>query len=80
MTFADLPNGSSVFLDANVFVYHFSQHLHWGPPCTDLLERIERQEMRAFTSTHVLSEATHRLITLEAMALPGAPQSGLVRY
>jgi predicted nucleic acid-binding protein len=31
-----------------------------------LFQRIENQELTAFTSTHVLSEAAHRLMTLEA--------------
>lgn len=46
MTFAGLPSGSSVFFDANVFVFHFSRHPQWGEPCTELLERIDRQEVR----------------------------------
>jgi predicted nucleic acid-binding protein len=31
-----------------------------------LLQRIENQELQGFTSTHVLAEAAHRLMTLEA--------------
>ena len=44
MIFTDLPVGATVFLDANTIVYHFSQHQRYGAPCTDLLERIARQE------------------------------------
>jgi predicted nucleic acid-binding protein len=47
-------------------VYHFGSHPLLEPACTQLLERIEKQELTAFTSTHVLSEAAHRLMTLEA--------------
>jgi predicted nucleic acid-binding protein len=36
-----------------------------------LLTRIEDQEIRAFTSTHVLSEVAHHLMTLEAATLFG---------
>ncbi len=80
MSFADLAAGSAPFLDANIFVYHVSLHPQWGAACSELLERIERQELQGFTSTHVVSEAAHRLLTLEAMSLPGAPKTGLVRY
>lgn len=66
MIFADLPSNSSVFVDANTFVYHFQPHPALGPPCTMLLKRIELKEMAGFTSTHVLSEIAHRLMTMEA--------------
>ena len=43
MTFADLSDGATIFLDANIFVYHFAQHPTFGAACTTLLDRIERQ-------------------------------------
>ncbi len=66
MTFADLLGGERLFLDANPMIYHFGGHPVLGPACTLLLQRIENQELAAFTSTHVLSEAAHHLMTLEA--------------
>lgn len=66
MTFRDLPPGASVFLDANLFVYHFQPHATLGPACTELVERIERGDVSGSTSTHVLAEVAHRLMTLEA--------------
>jgi predicted nucleic acid-binding protein len=66
MIFADLSSGERLFLDANPLVYHFSGHPLLELPCTELIERIENQELTAFTSTHVLSEATHCLMTIEA--------------
>jgi predicted nucleic acid-binding protein len=69
MTFADLVRGESVFLDANIFVYHFEPHAVFGPPCTDLLKRIELQELAGYTSTQVLNEVGHRLMTMEASVL-----------
>ena len=69
MTFADLARGAAVFVDANIFVFHFQPHPVFGSSCTDLLNRIERGEVIAYTSTHVLSEVAHRLMTLEASVL-----------
>ena len=66
MTFAALTRGAAVFLDANTFVFHFQPHPQFGPACTALLQRIELQENAGYTSTHVLSEVAHRLMTLEA--------------
>jgi len=71
MTFADLLQGESVFLDANPIVYYFGAHALFGPASKQLIERIENQELVGFTSTHVLSEAAHHLMTLEACAVFG---------
>src|SRR6516225_2617025 len=77
MTFADLVAGDGVFVDANVLTYHFQPHPLWGPACSDLLLRIESRELAGFTSTHVLSEVSHRLMTIQASALFGWPFSGI---
>src|SRR5437867_12435221 len=77
MIFRDLPIGSAVFTDANILVYALSLHSQFGPPCTDLLERIERHELLGYTSTHVVSEVAHRLMTLEAITLFNWPQAGI---
>ena len=79
MIFADLPAGAAVFLDANVLVYHFEPHPQFGQACTELLERIENQELTGFTATHLLAEMTHRLMTLEACATFGWPFAGIVQ-
>jgi predicted nucleic acid-binding protein len=79
MTFADLPAAAMVFLDANVIVYHFSRHTRYGTACTDLLDRIARQELIGCTSSHVLSEAAHRLMTLEAIDRYGWPYAGIAQ-
>jgi predicted nucleic acid-binding protein len=79
MTFADLPGGASVLVDANTLVYHFQPLPVFGPACTDLVERIEHQQLIGFTSTHVLSEMAHRLMTLEACALFGWPYPGIAQ-
>src|SRR4051794_33275605 len=71
MTLAQLRSGEAVFLDANPFVYHFEPHPTHGPACSQVIQRIEQGDVLGFTSTHVLSEVAHRLMMLEAAALPG---------
>lgn len=66
MTFADVPAGTSVFIDANPLVYHFAPHPLLGPAASQLIRRIENKELMALTSTHVLSEVAHHLMTYEA--------------
>lgn len=77
MIFTDLLAGDAVFVDANTLVYRFSLHPRFGAACVDLLERIERRELSGCTSTHVLSETAHRLMTLEAITLFNWPQAGI---
>lgn len=73
MMLADLLLGDAVFLDANIFVYHFEPHPQFRTACTDLLDRAGRAEVLAFTSTHILSEVAHRLMLMEAVTVLGWP-------
>lgn len=77
MTFSEIPSGSAVFLDANVFVYHFAPHPVLQPACQALLERISGNEIRGVTSSSVLSDVAHRLMTYEAAAKYGWPMTGI---
>ena len=45
MIFADLVAGDTVFVDANSFIYHFAPDPVLGPPCSQLLQRIDNQEL-----------------------------------
>jgi predicted nucleic acid-binding protein len=77
MNFAAIPAGASVFVDANVFVYNFAPDPSFGPPSRVLLERIEAGDLTGYTSTHVLHDVAHRLMTLEACQAFGWPYSGI---
>jgi predicted nucleic acid-binding protein len=77
MTFVDLKPGESVFIDANTFVYHFAPDPIYGSSCSQLIQRIDSQDLDGFTSTHILSEIAHRLMTIEASTLFGWPFQGI---
>ncbi len=77
MTFADLQGGDTVFVDANVLIYHFSNHPRYGAACTALVERIELKEIQGFTSSHSLADVVHRITTIEAMGRFSWPAAGL---
>jgi predicted nucleic acid-binding protein len=70
MTLDQLPSAASVFVDSNILVYHFQPHPVFGPMCHRLLERIEKQDIEGFTSASLLGELAHRLMVIEAGALP----------
>jgi predicted nucleic acid-binding protein len=77
MTFADLVAGTALFLDANTLVYHFTRDPQFGQVCSDLLTRIEQGDLQGFTSSHVVSEMAHRLMTHEACSLFTWPTQGI---
>lgn len=79
MIFASLPRGASVFVDANTFICHFGPDPALQASCQQLLERVARQELAGFTSTHVLSDVAHRLMTLEAITQFGWSAAGIGR-
>jgi len=77
MTFADLAAGSAVFLDANILVYFAIPDPMFGPACRALMERISRNEILGLTSSHVLSNVAHRLMTYEAAVVYGWSMTGI---
>lgn len=64
MTLTEVPAGATVFIDANIFVYHFTGV---SPECRVFLERAERASLRGTTGAHILLEVLHRLMMIEAV-------------
>lgn len=64
MTLTEIPAGSQVFIDANIFIYHFAGR---SEECSSFLARVEAGELRGFTSRIILLEVAHRLMILEAI-------------
>jgi len=61
----ELPAEQTVFIDANIFIYHFTG---LSPECSGFLERCERGELWGVTAVHILLEVLHRLMMIEAVA------------
>lgn len=59
-----IPSGARVFIDANIFIYHF---LGIKDSCSIFLARVEARQIQGFTSVVVLSEVWHRLMVAEAI-------------
>lgn len=69
MFLSDLETGTSIFVDANIFIYHFSKRSKFNPASTNFLEHIEKRDIIGVTSTSVVQEATHRMMIMEAAAI-----------
>jgi len=53
---------TKIFIDANIFVYHFSAGSIFNKSCTDFLAEVEAKKFQGFTSTAIVQEAIHRLM------------------
>lgn len=62
----EIPDHSEVFIDANIFVYHFAGPTEYTDLCTKFLQRVEDARLLGFTSTLALAEILHRLMIIEA--------------
>lgn len=63
-TLEEIAPGQMVFVDANIFIYHFTGR---SMACRTLLERCEEGEVLGITGAHVVLEVLHRLMMLEAV-------------
>lgn len=63
-TLAQIPFGSNVFIDANIFVYGLNRV---SSQCTLFLERCSREEVTGITLYEIVNEATHQLMLAEAV-------------
>jgi len=69
-----LPAGQTVFIDANIFIYHFTGI---SQECSGFLERCEGGGLWGVTAVHILLEVLHRLMMIEAV-IKGSVISGNV--
>jgi predicted nucleic acid-binding protein len=60
-----IPNGSNLFIDANIFVYGI---VGVSAECLTLLERCSREEVIGICSYSVVIEATHQFMQADAHA------------
>ena len=64
MNLPELRSGERVFIDANIFIYHFGGR---SQQCRAMLERCARGNVLGYTATSVLAEILHRLMLAEAV-------------
>lgn len=63
-----IPDNISVFIDANIFIYHFCDaEIAVAKNCSDFLNKIENEQIHGFTSTFIIAEVLHRAMIHEAI-------------
>jgi len=63
MKLTEIETGSKVFVDSNIFIYHFTGA---SDECSNFLERCERGKLHATTTVSVVREVLHCLMIVEA--------------
>lgn len=76
MTLDQVRSGDSVFVDAAVFIYHFSGA---SLQCRRFLERCEKGDVKAVTSSAALAEVAHRLMMIEAVSRGLVPAGNIAK-
>ena len=61
----EIPNGSDVFIDANILIYGLSGR---SSQCRQFLDRCYREELLGVTLLETVNEVTHRIMVAEAYA------------
>lgn len=64
MRLDSIESGSEIFIDANIFIYHFTGV---SKESNVFLSRCEEGDLRGITSINVLLEVLHRLMMIEAV-------------
>ena len=64
MTLTEITAGTTVFIDANIFIYHFAGR---SEDCTTFLARVEKGDLQGVTGPTSVLEVAHRLMMLEAI-------------
>jgi hypothetical protein len=67
-------------MHANTMIYHFTADPIFGSSCRQLIQQIHTQQLLGFTSTHVLTEVAHRLMTIEAAQTFRRPSVGITQW
>lgn len=81
MFLSDLEDAASVFIDANIFIYHFSKGSRFNSSSSNFLERVESGAISDFTSVSIIQEVIHRMMIMEAAAVfPKITPKDLVKY
>lgn len=75
-----ISSGSKVFIDSNIFIYHFTAHNIFGENCSSFLLRCASQEIIGYTSTNVIIETMHRLLIVEAVQTLHLAEYNVIKY
>lgn len=72
MNLNEFSSQETIFIDANIFIYHLDSSSPYQPACSSFLQRIEHQEITAIISAMVVDEVIYNSIILKgSQMMPG---------
>jgi predicted nucleic acid-binding protein len=80
MTFADIPAGTRLFVDANVMSYYFLHVTSLFELCEPLFHRAVRRQITLHTAANVAADVVHRAMVSEAIARFGLQNREAVNF
>ena len=80
MLLSEIPDGSKVFIDSNIFIYHLAKFEKFADSCLAFFQRVETGSISSYTSTLVLAEVLHRLMIIEACNKLNLPPKKLLDH
>jgi predicted nucleic acid-binding protein len=76
----DLTDGAACFVDSNILYYALVPPAQPSRECIGLLDRAIAKRVSLHVSVSILSDAVHKVMTLEAAQLLGRDRAGIVGY
>ncbi|MCL4537102.1 MAG: type II toxin-antitoxin system VapC family toxin [Nitrospirae bacterium] len=76
MNLSTIESGTEIFIDANIFIYHFTGASN---ECSEFLSRCEQGDIHGLTSVNVILEVLHRLMMIEAVRKKLAAPPNIVK-
>lgn len=64
MDINDIPVQTAVFIDSNIFIYHFAGI---SQQCSRIIRQIERKKYKAYITNIIIAEVIHRRMIAEAI-------------
>ncbi|MFH1322467.1 MAG: PIN domain-containing protein [Methanobacteriota archaeon] len=74
-----IPSGTSIFIDANIFLFDIFEDPDFGDASYDFIKKIESLEIKGYTSTLVLDEVLFKMILMEASNKLNVSMKNVVR-
>ena len=72
----NLPSGSSIYIDSNIFICDVTNHLKYTATSSSFLDRVESGEVVGVASVLGITEVIHKLSIIELSSkLKKKPQS-----
>ncbi len=79
MPLSDVPKGTNIYLDANIFLFIAFEEKHFEES-KNFLKRVHKKEVNGFVSIVVLDEVLFKLIQAEASVIFKIPLHATVQF